>query len=116
MSLNNPSNWARVFEGVFQMAQFGPYRGQIEPIWTPPLTQHTIRVYASSSEAKLHWKYAGELTQVVGVEGMETSRSKVYLNRWCLFFLPQLVLEYKLKFECPYWHKRMKLVVEVYTA
>jgi hypothetical protein len=115
MTLSDPIHWSPVFKGSFYLAQSGSYKGRIEPILTTPFSQSTIRFYAKSIEAKPSWKYAGELTLILGVEEMEIMpRFQIYLNRWSLIFVPQLVLEYRLKFEPAYWHKQMEVFADVY--
>lgn len=114
MTLDNPSNWSRVFEGTFYMAQLGSYRGRIEPIWSSPFTYHTIRVRTTSTEAKDTWKYAGKLVQVFGIEEMETVPANIPLNRYTLIVIPQPILDYRLRFQPAPWHKQIQIVVDAY--
>jgi len=117
MTLDNPNDWSRVFEGNFQIAQFGSYKGRIEPIITPSLTQHTIKIHTTSISAEPTWWYAGRLTQILGTtEQIEATQSKIPLNRTTLIQLPVLTLGYRLKFEAARWHKHIQIIVDIYTG
>lgn len=116
MSLDDENNWQTIYN------QFHSVTGEslIGKIAIPgSLTQHTIRVYATSLVAKPHWWLAGELTQLLGDNSQIDfvgSRWRIPLNRITLIPLPQLTTSYRLKFEVPRWHKEIALVIETYTG
>jgi hypothetical protein len=116
LSLDDESKWQTVYN------QFHSVIGKnlIGKISIPgSLTQHTIRVYATSLVAKTHWWLAGSLTQILGSNSQidfVASRWQIPLNQISLIQLPQLTLSYRLKFEVPRWHKEIALVIETYTG
>jgi hypothetical protein len=115
MSLDNENNWQTIYKQSHSVTG----ESLIGKISIPgSLTQHTIRISATSLVAKPHWWLAGDLTQVLGnnsVVDFEGSRWRVPLSRMTLIQLPQLTTSYRLKFEVPHWHKQIAIVVEIYT-
>jgi len=116
MGLDDENNWQSVYDQSHSLT------GEIltGKISIPgSLTEHTIRIYATSLVAKPHWWLAGTLCQLLGSNtqpDFEGSRWRVPLNRITLIQLPQLTTTYRLKFEVPRWHKEITLVVETYTG
>jgi hypothetical protein len=116
MGLDDENNWQSVYN-LFHSVTGG---NLTEKILIPgSLTEHTIRIYATSLVAKPHWWLAGTLCQLLGSNtqpDFEGSRWRVPLNRITLIQLPQLTTSYRLKFEVPHWHKELTLVIETYTG
>ena len=116
MGLDDENNWQSVYN------QFHSVTGKtlIGKILIPgSMTEHTIRISATSLVAKPHWWLAGTICQLLGSNtqlDFEGSRWQVPLNRITLIQVPQLTTNYRLKFEVPRWHKEISLVVEIYTG
>jgi hypothetical protein len=117
MPLDNASDWQLVYNGFHPTVGENP----IEKILIPGVfTQHTIRAYTISLQAKPTWWLGGRLTQLLGSStsgpDFEASRWIVPLKRQTLIMLPALTSEYRLKFEPAHWHKEIALVIETYTG
>ncbi|MEG4842624.1 hypothetical protein [Microcoleus sp. B9-D4] len=116
MPLDDESNWTTVYN------QFHAATGEnpIPKILIPgTFTQHTIRAYSISQQAKPTWWLGGRLTQLLGSSAgpdFEASHWPVPLKRQVLIILPQLTVEYRIKFEPARWHKEIALVIESYTG
>jgi hypothetical protein len=115
MGLDDESNW-QTFYNQFHSVTGNNLIGKISI--SGSLTQHTIRVYATSLIAKPRWWLAGDLFQILGNSQVdfEGSRWRIPLNRIILIQVPPHTTSYRLKFEVPHWHKEIALVVEVYTG
>ncbi|EGK83504.1 hypothetical protein D0A34_09595 [Microcoleus vaginatus PCC 9802] len=117
MSLDDESNWEVVHNGFYSAAGENP----IEKILIPgSFTNHTIRAYTTSLQAKPTWWLAGRLTQLLGSStsgpDFEASRWAVPLKRQTLIKLPVFTAEYRIKFEPVRWLKEIALVIEIYTG
>jgi len=116
MTLDDESNWEVVYNGFHSATTDNP----ISKILIPgTFTKHTIRIYAISLAAKPHWWLAGDLSHLLGSNSQpdfEGSRWRVPLNKIMLIRLPELTTNYRLKFDVPFWHKEIALVVEAYTG
>lgn len=115
MTLDNQANWQTVYNGFHSATDESPIGSILIPA---NLSQHTIRVYALSLEAKPTWWLAGRLTQLINTSGIdfEGSRWTVPLKRLTLVQLPVLTTEYRLKFEPVRWITEIALTVEVYNG
>jgi len=115
MTLDNEANWQTVYNGF----HLGTNESPIDKILIPTsLTQHTIRIYTTSLQAKPTWWLAGRLIQLINNSGIdfEGSRWAVPLNRLTLLQLPLLTSDYRLKFEPVRWVSEIALTVEIYNG
>ena len=113
---DDESNWQTIYNGFHSSID---EKSPIEEITIPGFfTQHTIRAYCNSLQAKPHWWLGGRLIHILGntTPDFEASRWLVPLKKRTLIQLPLLTAEYRLKFEPAYWHKNLALVIEVYTG
>ncbi|MEG3907314.1 hypothetical protein QT979_08605 [Microcoleus sp. w2-18bC1] len=117
MSFDDESNWQVVYN-QFHTSIDGNSIGRI--LIPGAFTQHTIRAYTISLQAKSTWWLGGRLTQLLGSGTLgpdfEASRWLVPLKNQTLIQLPILTSEYRLKFEPAKWHKEIALVIEKYTG
>ena len=117
MSLDDENNWQNIYNGFHLAAGENPIGKILIPGFQ---TQHTIRAYTTSLQAKPTWWLSGRLTQLLGsstsAPDFEASRWVVPLKRRTLIELPQLTTEYRLKFEPVRWLKEIAIVIEVYTG
>lgn len=117
MPLDDETNWQNIHNGFYSVTGANP----IDKILIPGFyTQHTLRVFTTSLQAKPHWWLAGRLTQLLGSNSsgpdFEASRWTVPLKRQTLIKLPVLTSEYRLKFEPVRWLKEIAIVIEIYTG
>ncbi|MEG4108997.1 hypothetical protein [Microcoleus sp. S13_C5] len=117
MALDDERDWQLIYNGFHSATDESP----IEKILIPgAFTQHTIRIYTVSLQAKPTWWLGGRLTQLLGngtaSPDFEASRWVVPLKRQTLIKVPVLTSEYRLKFEPVRWLKEIAIVVEIYTG
>jgi hypothetical protein len=115
MSLDDETRWQIAYNSFHSATD----ESSIEKILIPGVfTQHTIRIYTVSLQAKPTWWLSGRLTQLLGSSAsgpdFEASRWTIPLKRQTLIVLPALTSEYRLKFEPAKWHKEIALVIEIY--
>lgn len=115
--LDDESNWQIVYNQFHSAVGENP----IDKIIIPGFfTQHTIRAYCLSLTAKPTWWLGGRLVHLLGSSttgpDFEGSRWPVPLKARTFIQLPQLTVEYRLKFEPARWHKEIAIVIESYTG
>lgn len=113
MTLDNESDWQTTYNGFQSFTNENPIRTIEIPGF---LTNHTIRVYATSLSAKPQWWLGGRLVQLLGASSpdFEASRWSVPLKRRVLIQLPALTTTYRLKFEPVRWITEIALIIEIY--
>lgn len=117
MPLDNEADWQAIYNN-FHAATDKPPIGNISIPGT--FTNHTVRIFATSLQAKPTWWLGGRLVQLLGTPtsdpDFEASRWVIPLRVRTLVQLPVLTSEYRLKFEPARWHKEIALVIEIYTG
>ena len=114
--IDDESKWQTVYNQFYASPDGESPIGSI----TIPVifTQHIIRAYSNSLQAKPHWWLGGRLIQLLGNTEpdfeVSNSRWKVPLRRRTLIQVPRLTNEYRLKFEVARWHKEIAIVIENY--
>jgi hypothetical protein len=117
MGLENDSDWQSVYNALHSSPSPEEPIGKI--LIPGNLTQHTIRIFATSFSAKPSWWLAGDLIQLLGDNlnpEFEGSRHRIPLRRIILVNIPVLTFQYRLKFEPPFWLREVAIVVEVYVG
>jgi len=115
MTLNDEAKWQTVYNGFHASINEKTPIGEI--IIPGFFTQHTIRVFCTSLQAKSSWWLAGRLNHLLGNEpslDFVGSRWLVSLKEKTLIILPQHTFEYRLKFVPVKWLTELALVIESY--
>jgi hypothetical protein len=120
MGLENDSNWQSIYNAFHPSPFLEKPFGRFHKILIPQsITQHTVRIYATSFSAKAEWWLAGDLIQLLGDNtnpDFEGSRHRIPLRRITLVNVPLLTSQYRLKFEPAFWLREIAIVIEVYVG
>lgn len=113
--LDDETKWQTVYNGFHAAVD---EKTPINEIIIPGFfTQHTLRVYCTSLQAKPSWWLGGNLKHLLGTATPDFvgSHWQVQLKAKTLIVLPLLTTEYRLKFKPAKWLREIALVIETYT-
>lgn len=118
MSFDDPSLWSLRYLQSFASANIGLFYPAIPAFDTPALTDLSLRVLITSSEAKPNWTYAGRVSQLVNAGGVSTvvRNDSFRLGEHKLLELDPDFPQYFLRFNLPRYFKQATVSIFGYTG